>query len=321
MRRRAAAAALSLLLILSGNAWAGAKDYTRLVVLSDPHLPGRLIPEKNKVLDTVNGWDDVDAVVLTGDITADRGTKEEYAFAKEFFSKLKKPLFPITGNHDYIYDTGPDGKTRKAAPAVRQAKLKLFQDTFGLPALHYEKRFGRYLCLFICDDDLESGYLAQMSSATVAWLTGELRASPDAPTIVFFHAPLQGTIQSRNEISNHPSFFAQPADGLRGLLRNNPQVFMWVSGHTHIGATNASFADRKINLYDGRIAEIHNSDMDGRSYLSENDVTTTTHDTIWTNSLFLYPDRVVVKTYDHKQGKWLDRLTRELRPTVGKKKP
>ena len=321
MKRRAAAAALPLLLILLGNAWAGPRGYSRLVVLSDPHLPGRLIPEKNKVLDTVNGWDDVDGVALTGDITASRGTKEEYAFAKGFFARLKKPLFPITGNHDYIYDAVPDGKTRKGSPEARQAKLQLFQDTFGLPGLHYEKRFGRYLCLFISDDDLESGYLTQMSSGALAWLQDELRGSPDAPTIVFFHGPLQGTIQSANEISNVPSFYAQPAEQLRELLRKHSQVFMWVSGHTHIGATNARFADPKINLYDGRVHEIHNSDMDGRSYLSENDATTTTHDTIWTNSLFLYADKVVVKTYDHKQGKWLNKLTREFRPRAVKKRP
>jgi 3',5'-cyclic AMP phosphodiesterase CpdA len=321
MNKRIPLASLSVFFLLLGNAWAGPRDYYRLVVFSDPHLPGRLIAEKNKVLDTVNGWDDVDGVALTGDITAGRGTTEEYAFAKEFFSRLKKPLFPITGNHDYIYDQGPDGKTRKGSPEARQAKLQLFQDTFGLPGLHYEKRFGRYLCLFISDDDLESDYLTKLSSGALAWLQDELRGSPKAPTIVFFHGPLQGTIQSRNEISDLPSFFAQPADGLRELLRKNPQVFMWVSGHTHIGATNARFADPKINLYDGRVHEIHSSDMDGRSYLSENDPATTTHDTIWTNSLFLYPGKVVVKTYDHKQGKWLDELTREIRPRAVEKRP
>jgi Icc protein len=28
-------------------------------------------------------------------------------------------------------------------------------------------------------------------------------------------------------------------------------------------------------------------------------------ETIWTNSIFLYPDKIVVKTYDHKRGAWL----------------
>ena len=290
------------------------RDYSHLVIFSDPHLPGRLIPAKNKVVDTVNSWQDVAAVAVLGDITETSGTPQEYAFAKTFFSRLKKPLYPIAGNHDYIYEVGPEGKMDKAPPADRRAKLKLFADTFSLPALHYEKRLGRYLCLFISNDDLDSRLLTVMSSSTLAWLEDELRRNARTPTLVFFHAPLAGTIQSRNEIVDNDSFVAQPADQLRRLLLKNPQVFLWASGHVHLAATNAKFADAKANLYDGRIAEIHNSDMDGRSYLSDQDRGTTTHDTIWTNSLFLYPDRVVVKTFDHKKGVWLKALTRTVRP-------
>jgi hypothetical protein len=37
-------------------------------------------------------------------------------------------------------------------------------------------------------------------------------------------------------------------------------------------------------------------------------------ETIWTNSLFLYPDKIVVKTYDHKRGAWLPDFDRTLLP-------
>ena len=33
---------------------------------------------------------------------------------------------------------------------------------------------------------------------------------------------------------------------------------------------------------------------------------------VWTNSLFLYPDRVVVKTFDHAAGAWMPKLEREI---------
>ena len=324
MKKRFALACLSLLLVVLGQALpssAAARDYIHLVVFSDPHLPGRLMPEKNKVLETVNKWKDVDGVAVTGDITEARGTPEEYAFAKKFFAKLKKPLYPIAGNHDYIYDLGPDGKMGKASPAARQAKLELFQDTFNLPATHYEKKFGRYLCLFISNDDLDSPLLTVMSSGTLAWLQDELMRHPGDPTIIFFHGPLEGTIRNKNEVTGRPSFFAQPADRLREIVLKNSQVFLWVSGHTHLGATNASFADTKASRYAGQVTNIHGSDMDGRSYLSEQDVAVTTHDTIWTNSLFLYPDKVVVKTYDHKKGTWLKALTREIRPNAIRRQP
>lgn len=314
MRQGLLLAALLSLLPGAGTAGTEERAYARLVVFSDLHLPGRLIPEKRQVVDTVNSWGDVDGVVAVGDIAAGRGTPEEFAFAKEFFSRLQKPLFPITGNHDFMYDQGPDGKTRKAPPEVRAAKLKLFQETFGLAAPSYAKKFGRYLCLFVSADDLKSPLLAVVSTGTLAWMETELGRDPQAPTIVFFHAPLEGTIQSRNEVTGIPSFVAQPAGELRELLRRRPQVFLWVSGHTHIGATNPRFADAKVNLYDGRVHEIHNSDMDGRSYLSAESVNYSRHDTIWTNSLFLHPDKVVVKTYDHKKGRWVEKLSREFRP-------
>ena len=316
--RRGAPLAAALLLSWALPGAAQDRGYTRLVVLSDLHLPGRLLPEKRKAVDTVNAWKDVDGVVALGDVVEDHGTPSEYAFAKDFLSRLKAPLYPIAGNHEYAYDTGADGKTKRASPEVKQAKLKLFQETFSLPAPRYAKKFGPYLCLFVSNDALDSKFLSALSSGTLAWLRAELRADPQAPAIVFFHAPLEGTIQSGNEISDHPSFLAQPKDELRALIRENPQVFLWVSGHTHLGAVNQRFSG-PANRYEGQVTDIHNSDMDGRSYLSDKDHGTTTHDTLWTNSLYLYPDKVVVKTFDHALGRWLDDLTREIRPNPAQK--
>lgn len=79
---------------------------------------------------------------------------------------------------------------------------------------------------------------------------------------------------------------------------DNPQVFMWVSGHTHTAPSRESFASA-INLRDGRVMNIHCTDMQDRSV-------------VWTNSLFLYPDRVVVKTFDHGEEVWMRKLEREI---------
>lgn len=77
----------------------------------------------------------------------------------------------------------------------------------------------------------------------------------------------------------------------------NSQVFLWVSGHTHTPPREESFA-APINIYANRVTNIHNTDMN--------------RETIWTNSLFLYPDKVVVKTYQHKTGIWLPEFERTL---------
>jgi predicted MPP superfamily phosphohydrolase len=164
------------------------KNYYRLVILGDPHLPGKEIPAKESVVQNINSWDDVDMVVVLGDICFELGTSEEYAYAKQFFSQLKKPVCFINGNHDYIYDNVLDskGRKRKADSRTREKKLKLFKETFDLPQLYYTKKAGNYLLFFLAVDDLSSSDLARISQGQLDWLRSELDQNKKLPTIVFF---------------------------------------------------------------------------------------------------------------------------------------
>lgn len=63
-----------------------------LVVLGDPHIPGKNLAEKQAVVRAINTWDDVDGVVVIGDLCQDTGTAGEYAGVKDFFSQLRKPV-------------------------------------------------------------------------------------------------------------------------------------------------------------------------------------------------------------------------------------
>jgi predicted MPP superfamily phosphohydrolase len=96
-----------------------------IALLGDPHLPGKELPTKDNILRTINGWDDIDRVVVLGDICKETGTASEYAAAKEFFSRLQKPLRLVAGNHDYIYEdeTNNAGRREKGSPAARRSKL------------------------------------------------------------------------------------------------------------------------------------------------------------------------------------------------------
>ena len=67
----------------------------------------------------------------------------------------------------------------------------------------------------------------------------------------------------------------------------------------HVSATNESFRS-DVNLYEQQVTTIHATDMN--------------RERIWTNSLFFYPDRVVVKTFDRKPGAWMEKLERTVRP-------
>lgn len=271
-------------------------SYHHLVILGDPHLPGRDIEKKQQALKTINSWEDVEMVVAVGDICADLGTDDEYRAAKTFFDQLHSPFFPIAGNHDYFY-ADDKGQLNAGTPASQEAKLRKFVETFALPNYYYSKYVGDYLLLFLSAD--HSKFLAGLSDRQLAWLRTELEANKKTPTLIIFHGPLHGTLRDYRKWINTPSFVAQPVDTVGEILKNNKQVFLWVSGHTHTSPLEESYA-APVNLYDGRVTNIHNKDMN--------------RSTIWTNSLFLYPDKVVVRTYNHQENIWLPELERTIFP-------
>lgn len=302
--------AITVTLFLSSTAFSAEKDYYRIVVLSDVHFPGKNVAVKESALTDTNSWDDVDEVIVLGDVCYELGTDKEYAGAKEFFSQLQRPTHFIVGNHDYIYkDQKVNGKKVKGTPEERKAKLDLFKATFGMDRLYYSQKVGGYLLVYLSVDDLYSRYLCQMSDEELNWLDEELSSNRNMPTIIFFHAPLAGTFV--NNSADNPSFVAQPSETIRQLILQNPQVFMWVAGHIHLAATNANF-NSDLNLYEHQVMNIHMSAMKGTGYLSDQDSAGGVYPTLWTNSLYLYPDKVIVQTYDHKEGIAIKELERTI---------
>ena len=173
---------------------------------------------------------------------------------------------------------------------------------FSLKDISYVKTVGKYTLIFLSPDS--PGHLAEISEKQMKWLHSELENNRKHPTIIFFHAPLKGTLRNYNSHANGPNYIAQPSGKIHDLLMSYPQVFLWVSGHTHTHIKEDSFASA-INVYEKRITNIHNSDMNRES--------------ITTNSLFLYPDKIVVKTYNHNKGKWLPEFERTVVPPIGLK--
>lgn len=269
---------------------------THIVLLGDPHIPGKNLTHKEEVLKTINQWETVDMVVALGDLCSKIGSKEEYALVKSYFSKLKKPLFVITGNHDFIYEDMRDGteKLRHATLEEQHEKLRRFKESFHLEKLSYSLQKENYLLIFLFADD--ASHLAHLSKEQLAWFEATLLEHQKMPTIVFFHAPLDNTLESYNRWANTPNFIAQPKEKLHQIIKNHPQLFLWVSGHTHTSAKEPSFASA-INRYE-QVTNIHNSDMN--------------KETIWSNSLFLEESFVRIQTYNHRTNEWQKELERTI---------
>jgi len=276
------------------------KDFHHLVIFGDPHLPGKHLAHKERMRKTINGWRDVDLVIAVGDICDEYGTPEEYRAARSFFARLNHPFVVVAGNHDYLYETPTwqgGGGYKPATRAVQEAKLALFRQTFHLPKNYFSKQIGSYLLLFLSTD--HENFNAGIGEAQMAWLRDELADNPRIPTIIVFHGPLNGTQFPFKRYINRPNSVAQPMDAIHELITANPQIFIWISGHTHTPATEESFAS-PVNLYANQVTNIHNADMK--------------RDTIWTNSILLYPDQVVVKTFNHQQERWHPELERRILP-------
>lgn len=285
----------------------------RIVVLSDAHYARGTTPEaqaqalrKLRAVQDINAWDDVELVALPGDIVSKHGTQQEYDEAREFVSAIRKPKALTAGNHEYVYADpadpakpggpgGANGEFKHASPELQREKLDRFRKTFRQPDLWYPREIGGYLLVFLSADVTGGRYLTEISNAQLDWLAATLAANRAKPTLIFFHAPLKGTLETYSPKINGPQRVAQPVDRIEAILADNPQVALWVSGHTHTPATNPSYAS-PVNLHDGHVWDIHNADL-GR-------------ETIWTNSIYLCPGMIVVKTWDHKAGGWLDGLER-----------
>lgn len=277
------------------------EEYYRIIVLGDPHLPvkysgqdlikqQKIIDAKNKIIEDINSWKDVKQIHVLGDIVARVGVKAEYEYAKDYFDRFNKPVFFISGNHDYIYESlSADGKYIRGDANSRLLKLNLFKDTFRLNSLFYSQKIGRYLMVFLSVDSVESDYLTQMSDLQIDWFRHELEANSQMPTLVFFHAPLVGTLLSYNKRINTPNFIANPQEQIADIINSNQQIVLWVSGHTHTPAVNLSYCS-SINAFNDHVTNIHNSDMDRQ--------------TIWTNSIYLYQDKISIRTFNHEAQRW-----------------
>ncbi len=318
MRRFCKVFTLILALMLSWQVSTGCakqpdkKAYYRIVVASDVHFPSKffsknkpvkgelMVRHKNQAVEDINSWQDVDLVAFTGDMIAKSGTEKAYQESAAFAMQIKKPKVFMTGNHEYFYASSYNTKKKswRAKPEESKREFQYFHKYFETPQLYKAQRLGKYLLIFLSPDNPAARYPTEMSSAELNWLKKTLAENKKCPTIIFFHGPLKGTLISYTPKVNGPQYIAQPWEKIDAIIAANPQIKIWASGHTHTSPRNPSFHN-KLNWYRGKVLDVHNPSWEGKQ--------------VWTNSLYLYPDRIVVKTYDHKEHKFIDRFTREIK--------
>ncbi|HWI64302.1 MAG TPA: metallophosphoesterase, partial [Symbiobacteriaceae bacterium] len=218
----------------------------RVALLSDPHTVESdsmlAVAVNGKLSRAVADYKPIrpDLWVVNGDI-ADTGKSAQL----DAFKKIMAGVTPLeqllvnTGNHDF-YD-------KEASDAE---ELRRFREAFGLSAPYSSRVAGGIHIVMLADEQ----YKTAPGAREWAWLTAEqlrwfeqvLAEHRDKFTIVCLHQPLQDTVvwsYGGNDFAG-----CGQLKELRAITKKNPQVKLWFSGHTHMGAEVAGNAARRDGI-------------------------------------------------------------------------
>ena len=194
---------------------------TVLAQLSDPHVevgpgdsPSALALAA--AVDAVLALDPApDGVLVSGDLT-NGGDARSYERVRELLAPLRMPVHVMPGNHD----------DREALRAwfTEDTLAGASQDPF-----HYAVRCG-VLRLVVCDTTVPGRDDGRLDAGALAWLSDELAAERDVPTIVaMHHPPLLTGIPAMDAVGLRES----DREALSGVLRRFACVRRVVGGHVH----------------------------------------------------------------------------------------
>jgi outer membrane protein assembly factor BamB/Icc-related predicted phosphoesterase len=166
---------------------AGAQSKTfRFAFLSDTHIGspnGGAEEDLRRTVADINAMNDVDFVVLTGDIT-ELGTNEELALAKKILDSLNIPYYIIPGNHDTGWS---------------ESGGLSFTETFGSDRFVFTHNGIHFI-------GCASGPYVRMSDGhvprdAVNWLQEQLNRIPKKDPVIFLnHYPLDNGLDNWYEI-------------------------------------------------------------------------------------------------------------------------
>ncbi|HYF95881.1 MAG TPA: metallophosphoesterase [Symbiobacteriaceae bacterium] len=214
----------------------GPRPLLRVALLSDPHtvaadsnLAGAINGKFSKALADYKPLRP-DLWIVNGDVT-DGGTTAEYAAFKKLLKGTvdEKHLLVNTGNHDF-YDQS----------ATDEEEVRRFLAAFGTPAPYSNRLAGGLHFVMLATEQWKSapgsGDWAWLSAEQLRWFEQVLAEHRDRFTVVALHQALQDTVYwSHGGAGNRFTGCGQIAE-LNAIMKKNPQIRLWLSGHTHMGA-------------------------------------------------------------------------------------
>eukprot|EP00520_Triparma_pacifica_P002166 CAMPEP_0118637670 /NCGR_PEP_ID=MMETSP0785-20121206/3273_1 /TAXON_ID=91992 /ORGANISM="Bolidomonas pacifica, Strain CCMP 1866" /LENGTH=288 /DNA_ID=CAMNT_0006528865 /DNA_START=72 /DNA_END=934 /DNA_ORIENTATION=- len=180
-------------------------------------------------------------------LPGDAGTTESFKMAKEYLDGFDFPYGVITGNHDL------EGLDEFASD---DDNIIAFHDVFHTAELHGSSTPTEpYWCKELSDDVIllglcttrfreavHSSHEVYVDDVQMKWFEDKVKENKDKKVIVFSHAPPLGSglkilqdVHLRNGCAyiNH-SGEIERARRFVGLVKDNPQIKLWFSGHYHL---------------------------------------------------------------------------------------
>jgi 3',5'-cyclic AMP phosphodiesterase CpdA len=220
-----------------------------------------------------------------GDAT-EGGVAAEDRVALDFLERLPGPWVAALGNHDILRNV------RSAATWAR---------VYGQRSQNFTVDLDFVRLVVIGPSRSEPGGRAgHLSAATLAFLERELsQAGRDC--WIACHWPLFRTVMGDPRLhftSAMAAFHAKPVERIRELLRRHPNAKLWISGHTHSPLSAPGLIKRVLLAPKHSIVAVNASALVG--------VGKKRNPRAPLCSLFLThrPDRVEVRSRDHRAGEW-----------------
>lgn len=177
---------------------------TRFAVLTDLHIGNDGAEANlNEAIRSLDADPDTEFVLLLGDVS-DKGDAESYRKAIELLSRLNKPLYVTTGNHD----------------AKTPERYANFREAFGRGSFRFE--VGGVRILGLPTGPTEAGRHATLAEDDAAVLAEACRDT--LPVIVAAH--------------HTPNLIAHGTQIFSGI--DTRRIVLWLAGHTHRNSVQAT---------------------------------------------------------------------------------
>lgn len=198
----------------------------------DELLSGQSVEILTRTLVDLNKIDDLDFVLITGDLF-DRADHVEFSQFQQVIRILQKPYFIIPGNHDRGSIYSDMGLTRHQFAQAFNPQYKERPAAPEAQAGYWSVSVHQYVQLIGLDSTRDEDWGGSIDALQKNWLKGELAKHPDKLVIVAIHHPLHQLAP----IDAHPdwrNFVCDCGPELLALLDGYPQVKLVLTGHHHL---------------------------------------------------------------------------------------